>query len=236
MVPALNKKVRVLVYTDDGRDGLLAGTDDGVYRTYDITKGWEKLSFPAGIDSSIYAIHTSPAEPGTIWAGTGTSGVVVSRDEGKTWAQAGGAPDRVPISSINTDPNDPTKVYVGTTQSFYLSRDGGKTWTRRGGNLPLGNYTSILINPDNTKEIIISSAIETDGGIYISEDSGERWKRVDDKAMPLPSRRVWTIEFDPSDPNRIYAGTHSSGIYRISRPASTAGDADREPTVTAVAP
>ena len=52
-----------------------------------------------------------------------------------------------------------------------------KTWIRRGGNLPLGNYTSILINPKNSKEIFASSALESDGGIFFSDDSGMNWKR-----------------------------------------------------------
>ena len=44
-----------------------------------------------------------------------------------------------------------------------------------------------------------------------------KWKRVDSKDMPLPSRRVWSMVFDPHDPNRIFAGTHSAGVYRIER-------------------
>jgi photosystem II stability/assembly factor-like uncharacterized protein len=102
-------------------------------------------------------------------------------------------------------------------QAFYLTRDGGQTWMRKGGNLPLGNYTSILINPNNTNEILISSALEKDGGLYASIDAGNKWKRVDSKDMKLASRRIWAMAFDPQNPNRIFAGTHSSGVYRIER-------------------
>jgi hypothetical protein len=130
-----------------------------------------------------------------------------------------GAVEDIPVSSIATDPLRPEFVYVGTFQAFYLSRDGGKTWARKGGNLPLGNYTSILINPDNTNEILICSALDKDGGLFISGDAGNKWKRVDSKEMKLASRRIWTMVFDPQDPNRIYAGTHSSGVYRIERKA-----------------
>ena len=59
----------------------------------------------------------------------------------------------------------------------------------------------------------------TDGGLFISGDAGNKWKRVDSKEMKLASRRIWTMVFDPQDPNRIYAGTHSSGVYRIERKA-----------------
>ena len=219
-IPALTEKVRVIEYLPGG--GLMAGTDSGLYRSEDLTKGWQKVAIDPQYNDSIFAVHISPARPETIWLGTATSGVLVSHDNGQTWAKTGGAVDNVPVSSIASDPTRPDHVYVGTVQTFYLTRDGGRTWSRRGGSLTLGNYTSILINPENTDEILISSSLESDGGVYISTDAGDRWKRVDTKDMKLPSRRVWSIAFDPRDPDRIYAATHSSGIYKIERTARTA--------------
>lgn len=222
LLPVLNEKVKVLEFLPGVKGGMLAGTDRGLYRTTDLNKGWEKLPFAPGVNDNIFAIHVAAERPETIWAGTATSGVVVSRDNGKTWERSGGAVDNVPVSSITTDPKRPDYVYVGTIQTFYLSRDAGKSWTRRGGNLSLGNFTSILINPNNTDEIILSSSLDTDGGIYISTDAGNKWKRVDDKNMKLASRRFWAIAFDPRDPNRLFAATHSSGVYKIERSAIAA--------------
>ncbi|MFN0141789.1 MAG: VPS10 domain-containing protein [Pyrinomonadaceae bacterium] len=215
--PAITNKVQVIELLPDG--GLLAGTDKGVYRTLDPAKGWEKLNFGSGLNENIFALHVSAQRPETVWAGTATSGVLVSRDNGKTWAKTNGAVDNIPVTSIESDPKRPDNVYVGTVQTFYLSRDNGQTWSRRGGNLPLGNFTSILINPNNTDEIMISSALDSDGGIFISTDAGNKWKRVDSKEMKLASRRFWSMAFDPQDPNRIYASTHSSGVYKIERSA-----------------
>lgn len=215
LISSMTGKVQVIEVLPNG--GLLAGTDKGVYRTLDPARGWEKLYFGAGLSENIFAIHVSPQHPETIWAGTATSGVLVSRDNGKTWAKTKGAVDNIPISSIESDPKRPDYIYVGTVQTFYLSRDNGQTWSRRGGNLPLGNFTSILINPNNTDEIMLSSALDTDGGIFISTDAGNKWKRVDNKDMKLASRRFWSMAFDPQDPNRIYASTHSSGVYKIER-------------------
>jgi photosystem II stability/assembly factor-like uncharacterized protein len=221
MLPAFTEKVKVLVPTGDGKNGVFAGTDKGLYRSYDPSKGWERILLGPGMNENIFVVTTSP---GAIWVGTATSGVIVSRDDGKTWEKAGsgGAEDGIPISSIAVDPKTPNNVYVGTSQTLYLSRDGGRSWTRRGGNLPLGNYTSILIDPHDSDEIYVSSALESDGGIYYSSDGGMKWRRVDSKEMKLPSRRIWTMAFDPTDPKRIYAGTHSSGVYRIERKPDTA--------------
>ncbi len=221
-LPALTEKVKVLAYTEDGKNGIYAGTDKGLFRSYDIAKGWDRISFGDGFSDNVFAIYTAPQKPETIWVGTEKSGVIVSHDGGKTWEKNSQIPQDVPISSITSDPKRPDYLYVGTSQTLYLSRDGGNSWMRRGGNLPLGNYTSILINPNNTDEIFISSALETDGGIYYSKDAGANWKRMDTKDMKLPSRRVWSMIFDPNNPSRIFAATHSSGIYRIDRAPVTA--------------
>lgn len=220
-VPALDEKVKVLEFAPDG--AMLAGTDKGLYRSADPVKGWEKIEITDGLNDNIFAIHVSPHRSNTIWVGTATSGVIVSHDGGLTWAKTDGAVDGIPVSSITSDPKRPDYIYVGTSQTFYLSRDAGKTWQRRGGGLALGNFTSILINPDNTDEIIISSSLDKDGGIYISVDAGNRWKRLDNKDIKLASRRFWSIAFDPQDPNRIFAGTHSSGVMKIERSPASAG-------------
>ncbi|MBK8464426.1 MAG: hypothetical protein IPL32_01215 [Chloracidobacterium sp.] len=220
--PTITEKIKMLEVLPGGRGGILAGTDNGLYRSYDPAKGWEKLSFPSEMSSNVFAIHVNAARPDTIWVGTATSGVIVSQDAGKTWNRVGGAVNDVPVSSIMSDPVRPDNIYVGTIQTFYVSRDNGQTWNRRGGNLPLGNFTSILINPNNSEEILLSSSLETDGGIFISTDAGNKWKRVDTKDIKLASRRFWGMSFDPQDPNRIYAATHSSGVYRIERKAPTA--------------
>ena len=222
LIPVMTGKVKVLAFTTDGKNGIFAGTDQGLFRSYDVNKGWERLSFDASMNDNIFAVHSTSQRPGTIWVGTATSGVVVSRDDGQTWQKAGGAVDNIPISSITSDPKRPDYIYVGSSQTFYLSRDDGKTWSRRGGNLPLGNFTSILINPNNTDELLISSSLESDGGMFQSTDAGSRWKRVDTKEMKLASRRIWTMILDPNDSNRIFAGTHSGGVYRIERPTGSA--------------
>jgi len=224
MIPSITDKVQVIELLTGG--GLLAGTDKGLFRMTDPAKGWERLPL-GGYSETIMALHVAPDRPDTIWVGTANSGVIVSRDGGKNWTRMGGAVDNVPVSAITSDPKRPDNIYVGTTQAFYLSRDNGETWSRRGGHLPLGNFTSILINPNNTNEILLSSALDVDGGIFISEDSGQNWKRVDGKDQHLASRRFWSMAFDPQDPNRIYASTHSSGVYKIERAqvaANTSGN------------
>ena len=68
LIPAITEKVKVLAFTEDDRNGLLAGTDTGLYRSYDLAKGWEKIPFGGSFSENVFAIHASPLVPGTIWS------------------------------------------------------------------------------------------------------------------------------------------------------------------------
>ena len=223
--------INQLIYTGDernGQPGLFAATNAGLYRSYDLTKGWERVSFGSGFDSRTLCVSTSAKEPETIFVGTSNSGVLVSRDSGKTWEQLKGVPAEAPVNVIERDPQRPENVYVGTTQTLYVSHNGGKQWQRRGGNLPLGSFTSVLINPENPDEVFVGNAYERGGkvftaaeggGVFRSTDKGMTWQRLD---PPLPSRRVWALAFDPRDHGRIFVGTHSAGVYVARRGADAA--------------
>jgi photosystem II stability/assembly factor-like uncharacterized protein len=208
--------VNALVYTydqRDGRSGFLAATNAGLYRTYNLDQGWEKLSYGEGIDARTTCLSTSPQDPRTIWAGTATSGVVVSRDGGETWQQVAGIPATAPINTIVQDRQRAGNIFVGTKQTLYLSQDNGLRWMRRGGGLPYGDYTSVLINPHNGNEIFIGNAYETTGGVYRSANGGMTWSRIDPQDARLPSQRIWALAYDANDRNRIFVGSHSAGIY-----------------------
>ena len=227
----LTDTINALVYTGDekgGVPGMLAATNAGLFRSYDIEKGWEVVPYGPRLDVRTLCVSTSPQEPETIFVGTSNSGVLVSRDNGKNWEQLRGVPAEAPVNVIERDPKRPDNVYVGTTQTLYVSHNGGQQWQRRGGNLPLGSFTSVLINPENPDEVFVGNAYERGGkvfttaeggGVFRSMDKGMTWQRLD---PPLPSRRVWALAFDPRDHSRIFVGTHSAGVYVARRGADSA--------------
>jgi photosystem II stability/assembly factor-like uncharacterized protein len=220
---ALTETVNALAYLPeaDGSLKILAATNNGLYRSADPAKGWEKLPFSSGLDARTLSVSTSAQNPQTIYVGTSTSGVLVSRDSGQTWSEVEGIPKGVPVNVIEQDPQRSAYVYVGTSHTLYVSHDGGEKWTRRGGNLPYGSFTSILINPKNTDEIFVGSAYERaeGNGVFHSMDAGTTWKRVDPE---LPSRRVWALAFDTRDSGKLLIGSHSAGVYVAHRDLSAA--------------
>src|SRR6185436_17344400 len=123
--------VNALVHTVDSetqKPGFLAATNTGLFRSFDVGKGWQRLSYGPNQDPRTTCLSTNLREPNTIWAGT---------------------PQDFPVKTIVQDPQRPDYIYVGTKQSFYMSHDGGLSFTRRGGNLPFGDFTSILVNSRN---------------------------------------------------------------------------------------
>jgi peptidoglycan hydrolase-like protein with peptidoglycan-binding domain len=222
--------VHTLVHAVDaetGQPAFLAATNNGLYRSLDPSKGWQKLSYGTG-DQRTTCIATTPRQPETIWVGTPQSGALVSRDSGKTWRHVEGVPRDIPINVIAQDPQRPDRVFVGTKQALFMSPDGGATWSRRGGNLPFGDFTSILINPRNSDEVFAGNAYqnsESGGGVYRTTDGGMTWARIDPKGRRLPSQRIWALAFDAHDQNVLFVGSHSAGVYVVPRMTDTLSSA-----------
>src|SRR2546423_9798979 len=69
-----------LTWDEQGRAGILAATNLGLYRSFDPTQGWQKLTYGSGLDPRTTAISTIHQNPKTIWVGTANSGLLVSRN------------------------------------------------------------------------------------------------------------------------------------------------------------
>ncbi len=89
-----------------GRRGLMAATMVGLYRTFDESKGWEKVYIngyePEG---RVFSISTHKDKPQRIFAGT-RRGLYVSNDGGETWDQFERGPNDVSVKSIAMSPVD----------------------------------------------------------------------------------------------------------------------------------
>ncbi len=224
-VPSISDPINALVQFHDrsGHSGVLAATNNGLFRTLDPAQGWDRISYGRGLDPRTTSISTSAQNPSLIYVGTTTSGVLVSRDTGETWQQVSGVPTDSPVNVIVQDPQRSAFIYVGTKQRFLMSHDGGEHWSRRGGNLPFGDFTSILINPRNGNEIFAGNAYQNDqnaelgGGVYRSADGGTTWERIDSREHRLPSMRIWALALDTRDQNTLFVGSHSAGIYVVAR-------------------
>ena len=106
------------------------------------------------------------------------------------------------------DPQDFNRVYKpGLTLS--VSRDGGKSFTSPftalNGGAVHSDLHALWINPKDPQELVLG----TDGGVYISEDRGGRWRMV----RSLPVGQFYQVGFDMAYRYNVYGGLQDNGSW-----------------------
>src|ERR1700730_1011618 len=135
------------------------------------------------------------------------------------WTALG--PEGGDVRSLSSDPNNPDRIYLGTsTGTLFLSTDGGHSWSRLA---HLGGDDNVLdhiaIDPQNPKHIYVSAwSVENQqaGDIYRSHDGGEKWD-----ALPgMHGKSVRAMAIAASDPKLLVAGA-LDGVYRSKNGGNT---------------
>ncbi|MGB8028220.1 MAG: transcriptional regulator [Terracidiphilus sp.] len=110
-------------------------------------------------------------------------------------------------------PGQPKHLLLGTTNSWlYESMDEGASWHRLA---KLGSedgfvLDSIVVNSADPATIYVGAwNNSTDGGLWISHDSGHSWS----EPAQLKGQPVHALAQAPSDPRVLYAGT-LEGVFR----------------------
>ena len=232
--------------TRDPRDGALyAAANNFVYgatvqRSDDGGQTWERseqLAMPEGMEPLKRMWHVEPghsSQPNTVWAGGDPHVLFRSDDGGKTWE-----PNRAILEhptrdrwnpgfggpclhSIQLDPTDPQRLYVGISAAgVFRSDDGGESWT------PANNGTAAdFMEDDKFPEVgqcvhkVVMHPARPDRlwqqnhcGVYRSDDRGESWERLEGNG--LPSGFGFPIALDPSDPDVAYVVPEDGGEMRV---------------------
>lgn len=174
-----------------------------VSKTDDIGETWVRyqLSDSSGMVNCL-AVH--PLNSDIILAG-GYDGSFPSlfktADGGSTWVDASSGITSV-VNDIVIDPDSTKILYAGTDAGVFKSIDGGATWT----NVGLIFVNDLLVDPLMPTTIIGA----TNSGIFVSTNSGSDWQPMNDG---LDTNVVKCLVIHPNA--YLYAGTHSSGVYRI---------------------
>ena len=113
---------------------LLAGTDQGIYRSQDSGSTWQQ-TFSA---QSVYAFATI----GTVTLAGTNNGIYRSSDSGQTWQQSG----MVGISVRELAARLPNAILARTTTNgVFLSNDVGRSWQTTNTGLPSVSTASITL-------------------------------------------------------------------------------------------
>ena len=170
----------------------------------------------------------------------GSGGVWKTTNRGTTWKPVFDAQASYSIGCVTLSPQNPEVVWVGTGENVsgrhvgwgdgvYRSSDGGKTWENKG--LPQSEHIGrILVDPrdDNVVFVAAEGPLWASGGqrgLYRSQDGGNTW----DLVLEIDADTgVTDVEFDPSNPDVLYAAAYqrrrhvwsllaggpNSGIYK----------------------
>jgi photosystem II stability/assembly factor-like uncharacterized protein len=236
--------------TIDARDGTIyAAANHTVYgptvqRSADGGRTWRRsrrLSLrprsPLTMNAAWHIAPGRPAQPGTLYLGGDPGVLFQSDDHGETWEPNRGLlehPTRDQWSpgagglcchSIQLDPDDPQRMYVGISAAgTFRTDDGGLTW------LPLNKGVEIDMAPDPYPEVgqcvhklLLHPARpqrlwqQNHCGVYRSDDRGDTWERVDGNG--LPSVFGFPIMLDPADPDVAIVIPEKSYEYHYSTDA-----------------
>jgi photosystem II stability/assembly factor-like uncharacterized protein len=191
---------------DPARTGhLYAGTESSYYESRDGGDSWHAGGLPDGV--SVSALAIDPTRPDTVYAATYDNGIFKSRNAGRTWRPVNlGLADTFFHLAITVDPIRPQILYTATDVGVYRSDDGGERW--RPANRGLGDAFISTLSVDPKRPHVVYAG--GDRGIFKTTTSGAHWKRAN--AGIANNSWIFTITIDPTNRNRLYAGSVAIGL------------------------
>lgn len=219
----------VWVGTGENVSGRHVGWGDGVYRSRDAGRSWERMGLAKS--EHIGRILIDPRHPGVVlvaaegplWAGGGERGVYRSADGGATWTRVLFIDDDTGVTDLEFDPSNPDVVYAaayqrrrhvwgflggGPRSGIHKSTDGGLTWRPVRTGLPRGDMGKIGLAVSPADPTLVYATIEATGeerGFYRSCDRGESWEKRNSYISGGTGPHYYQeIEASPTDPSRVY--------------------------------
>jgi photosystem II stability/assembly factor-like uncharacterized protein len=193
--------------SNGGQNWTLLGTTNGLPAP-SATTGRININVSRSNSSIIHAIYKTTN-------GNNISGVYKSTNKGLNWTSLGmngleSSGFDWYIGVIETAPNNPGILYVGSIDMFRTTNNGS-SWTNLT-NAYSGSFDqqhpdqhAFWINPINPQHIINGN----DGGIFISTNAGTNWsKRYD---LPITQYYAGCIDF--LNPAKKYGGTQDNGSH-----------------------
>lgn len=170
-LPPPGRRYTETIEADRTREGrVLVGTQDGVFASADGARSWQRVGGP-GLE--ILDLQQSRADPGLWAAGAFRGGLLLSRDDGRTWVPG---PDLLrgrTLHAVALDPTDARRMAaVGWGSGVVVSADGGRTWTRRGDDLPTEHFYEAVFDANVPGRLWVATLEE---GVFRSDDLGRTW-------------------------------------------------------------
>lgn len=155
----------------------------GLYRISTQDGAWTRIE-AQGLQG-VFSLTAHPRQNAMLLAGT-RSGLLASRDGGKSWAPLSQTFVGVPVTMVAYHPHDPRILYAYAMREglgFLRSDDGGKTWTPTGFFLGERDAALVLAVSSGKGEVLYLSTFSSD--LYQSLDGGRSWTPLAKQGKPV---------------------------------------------------
>ena len=230
---AVSKSDRNVIYVGGGEKTVRGNVSSGygMWKSVDAGKTWSSVGLEKSRHVSRLAIHPNEhntvyaAVMGNIYKPTPDRGVYKSMDGGKTWRKVLFANEHAGAVDLKMDPTNPRILYASTWRvqrtpyslssggegsALWKSTDSGETWTEISENegFPEGTLgiIGVTVSPVNPQRVWAMVENKEKGGLYRSDDGGEKWVRVNEERKLR--QRAWYY-------TRVYADTKDENIVYV---------------------
>ncbi len=222
-----------VIYVGGGEKTLRGNVSSGygIWKTEDAGKTWTS----AGLKNSRHVprIRIHPTDYNTIYAAvlgniykpTEDRGIYKSTDGGKTWEKKLFVNDQAGAVDLTFDPNNPRILYASTWRAkrtpyslssggdgsaLWKSTDSGETWKEISKNEGFPKDTlgiiGVTVSPKNSDRVWAIVENKEKGGLYRSDDGGEKWTLVNSERKLR--QRAWYY-------TRVYADTQDEDVVYV---------------------
>jgi len=194
------------VFRPSNGKALAVASGNGILQSWDGGRTWKETSDWKITEVQMVRFH--PTNSSIIYAST-PYGFYQTRNGGQTWQQKNSGlvtPDQTYISAFVLSRANPDIIFAATEDGVYETQNAGDTWQRSA--LPIRHIRFIAQHPKNTDWLVVATE---DHGLYFTFNTGKTWEK---REHGIVHQTFYTVEFDPNQPEVIYAGGFSTGIYK----------------------
>jgi photosystem II stability/assembly factor-like uncharacterized protein len=204
-VPAMHgKSIRAMSVAASDSNVLTVGTLEGVYRSKDAGKNWEKISSTNSEIKNIESIAVDPKDPSVVYAGTWHLAWKTA-DGGASWTHINkGMIDDSDVFSIIVDSSDSSVVFASACSGIYKSQSAGEQFQKIQG-IPFSARRTRVLKQDPSNPAVVYAG--TTEGLWKTADSGKTWKRVTN-----PEVVINDVMVDPRNSQRLLLATDRAGV------------------------
>ncbi|MFT4830596.1 MAG: photosystem II stability/assembly factor-like uncharacterized protein [Psychroserpens sp.] len=222
-----------VIYVGGGEKTLRGNVSSGygIWKSENAGKTWTSAGLKDSRHVPRIRIHPTNADVvyaavlGNIYKPTQDRGIYKSTDGGKTWSKKLFVNDQAGAVDLTFDPNNPRILYASTWRAqrtpyslssggegsaLWKSTDSGETWKEISKNEGFPKDTlgiiGVTVSPKNSERVWAIVENKEKGGLFRSDDGGNKWTQVNDERKLR--QRAWYY-------TRLYADTEDEDIVYV---------------------